>query len=610
MKAVKDGRLHPDKLKDAESSEKRRELLASVVGKDNAESINTLFERQLLLKNQQKAMISFIKEAGGLKPEIDRSMIARVEKMTEVLNPKSQTAFLEDLVAHKLGLTVDMDTAANISELARMAKEKRIAMEAGERRAQDSDKATPTELEYGRAAVAFDNYLTDLKKAAQKETFAEMLSSAGKDPVNAARRFVTGIAGTAKAIGSSMDNSFIGRQGIQLFFKGITGDKASWLAWKDTFFKSFKIIWDTFGGKPVMDELKAIMVSDPDYKIMKKMGVAIGTIEEMYPVSWPGKIPLGVGKAFEASENAYNGSAYYMRYRVAKSYLEVARNSGIDLADSFELQSIGKLVNSLTMRGDTGSKRQQPGFINNVFWSPKMMKASIDILTAHQFDTNMSKFARKQAAINLLRIVGGTAIVLGIAKVIDPDSVELDSRSSDFGKIKVGNTRFTVNPLAGYVVLASRIITRSSKSSVTGEVADLSLKGFGKQTVFDALVNFMSNKTSPAATQVVSYLKNESRRDRKKPFSATEAAVNLTTPLPIQNVFELAHDPESANLLLGMIADGLGISTQTYSEFSNTTDADLKTALGKALKKDGTPHKGEEAKVKRMKEELQRRSQE
>jgi hypothetical protein len=176
----------------------------------------------------------------------------------------------------------------------------------------------------------------------------------------------------------------------------------------------------------------------------------------------------------------------------------------------------------------------------------------------------MSAFAKKQAAINLLKIISGTATVLVIANAVRPGSVEKDPKSSDFGKIKVGNTRFDVTGGKGSMVtLASRLITNSTKSSTTGIVSKLGTGEYGAPTRGDVIYNYFENKLSPTYSVIKDLTTGEDFQGNK-PTPLGELS-NLLTPIIITNYAELAKDPNSADIVLAMIAEGLGISTTTYS---------------------------------------------
>ncbi len=560
---LKSGEISPEQLGSFETSKARHEFFAKHFGEENAKPMNAALEAKFLLKNQEQGIVTWAKQIGGMKPETQRDLLGRVQRMGKMLE---NAEGLADLVDRRLGVGVTQGEAAIITDLSAKATETKATMEAGPRRG-PNDRPTDNEMAYGRANVTFANYINGLKQAAAKRTAGEIVSQSLRNPPLAAKELITGIGGTSKALASTLDNSFIGRQGIQLFFKGLTGAPKALQIWGRTFANSFRYIWNTFGGKAVMDELHAEIISDPDYNLMRRGKVAIGTVEEFFPVQWPEKIPI-LGTTYKAAENAFTGSAYYMRYKTAKMYFDIARKTNVDLNSKTELESIGKLVNSLTARGETGYG-QKPGLVNAIIWAPKMIKSQFDILTAHGFDKNMTPFARKQAALNLLQIISGTALVLGVAKAIKPDSVEVDPRSADFGKIKVGNTRFTVNPMASMVTLAVRLLAGSRKSTANGEIIKYE-PGFGKATRVDAIVDFFKNKSAPAASAMINLLEGQNRFTGKPATIASESAQTFT-PMSIRNAAELWNEKRNpdtkmtaAFALLAVILDGLGISTNTY----------------------------------------------
>lgn len=524
LEKVKSGEINPEKMAEMTSKE-RRDYFSKFLGEANAKQVNTLFESKLLLQHQQQGIINWAKKVSGLTPDAQRDIIARVNKMDKVLTPENENNFLEDLAAHKLGVTVTMEEAGNISALAKEVAEKKSAIDKGGDR-----------LEYGRAKVAFDDYVNGLKES--KKSVLEYFK-----PSN--------IAGLAKSLKASLDNSVIGRQGLKVLLThpGI---------WAKNSLQSFKDIADSFGGKEVLNEVRADVMSRPNAinGFYKKEGLAVGVREEAYPTNLPEKIP-GIGKAFKASEAAFTAFQYRSRADIFDKYVEIAEKSNGDI------QGIGQLANSLTGRGKLGALEPSANVINNLFFSPRFLKSNIDSLTAHIGSKNMSEFSRKQAAINTVKIISGVAGILAIAKAINPDSVELDPRSADFGKIRIGDTRFDVSGgMASIVTLAARIITQSTKSSVTGKVKKLNTGKFGQPTVKDQVVNFFENKLSPAASVVADLLEGKDRQGNK-PTAGGEAS-NLLMPLPVSNYQELASHPNSANILVSMLADELGIATNTY----------------------------------------------
>ena len=77
------------------------------------------------------------------------------------------------------------------------------------------------------------------------------------------------------------------------------------------------------------------------------------------------------------------------------------------------------------------------------------------------------------------------------------------------------------------------------------------------------IVNFFENKLSPAAGVVRDIVKGQTFQGTKPTLK--NEFLNLFEPLPLVTYEELKNNPNSADILLSMIADALGISTNTYS---------------------------------------------
>lgn len=563
-KALIDGTINPEKLVTFPSSAERRDFFAGIIGAQDAAHVNALFESKLLLKNQQRGIINWAKQVSGMNIKEQLDIVSKVEKLTEVLNPANEGAFLEDFVASRLGVNISMEEAGKISELAKITSEKKTTM-LGLPRRKNLGNATDSEMDYGRARVAFGNYVNDLKSEAGKKSITEQLK-----PGKWGELVVKG-AGVAKSLKAAFDNSGLLRQQLPVLWS-YPG------RWAKNAYKSFKDIWDTFGGKAVMDEIKADIFSRPNCQDYIKDKVAVGTIEESYPQSKLIEKTPGLGKVYEASENAFTGLAYRNRADLYDLYKDIAQKSGIQETTGIGL---GKLVNSLTGRGDLGKLEPVASVVNNVLFSPRLLKSHIDVLTMHLLDPNVSTFVKKQAAVNLLKIVMGSAATLALADAISPGSVEKDPRSSDFLKIKVGDTRYDVSGGMGSVItLTARILyamagKEAIKSSTTGLLSKLNTGEFGAPTSLDLVYNFFENKSSPAASVIVDLLRGE-MFGGEKPTVVGETK-NLFTPL-IYTTYEELKKASSANMLLSLIADGVGLNVSAYStdvDWSQNLTADF-----------------------------------
>lgn len=531
------------------TSEERHAVFSDVVGESNAKWVNSTFEAKTLLKDQQRGYLTWAKKLVGVTPEVKRDLITRISKLDHVLNPTEEKGFLKDLASAKLGIDVTAKEAKQIAEMS--SKLQDLASK------QKSDGTFPSEsdrMNYGRAKVAMGAHIAELQNNASKLSFKENILHPFQTTSKA--------AGLAKALKASLDNSAIFRQG----WKTLATNP---VIWQKNARKSFIDIAKQLGGKDTLKEVSADIVSRPNFAKYEKMKLAIGNVEEEFPTTLPEKIPL-LGRVYKASEGAYTGFLYRQRADIADKLLQVAEKSGVDITDKAQLESMGKLVNSLTGRGNLGRfEGKAADSLNNLFFSARFLKSNIDTLTAHQFQKDVTPFVRKQAAKNLVKVVAASAAIMSIANWVKPGSAELDPRSKNFGKIKIGNTTFDVTGgMDAIATLAAQIVTQSTKSTTTGIVSKLN-SGYGSQTGMDVLNNFFENKLSPVASFVKDMIKQQDFNGNK-PTIGGELS-NLFTPLPLTNVTG-NHDPHSANKLLISIADGLGISASTNTPSRSTAN--------------------------------------
>jgi len=543
LNRLRSGEIHPDKLAQMTSSE-RRTYFAEILGEENAKPVNALFESKLLLKNQQLGMINWAQQVTGIKENARRDILSKVNRLKEVLDPATEDAFLEDLVSKKLGFDVTLEESQKIAELAKTIEQKKIAMENGGDR-----------LEYGSALAVFNEYVGQLKTSNKKIAW----DTGG---------IITRLSGISKSILSSLDNSFFGRQGIKTLYTNPT-------IWTRNFLKSWGDITKELKGQDAILPIKADIYSRPNavngkYKAME---LAVGLLkEEAYPSSLPSRIPL-LGRLFKASESAYNGAALRLRADLADLFILRAERDGINIKDPAQAKPIGKIINSLTGRGSIGRLETIGNEINSTLFSIKFLKSNWDVLSAHSRDKTMTPYARKIAATNLLKIVGGMASTLAIANTLWPGSVDYDPRSANFGKIKIGDTRFDITGgMGALITLASRVIPTVhkgefgwySKSSITNKYTKLSSGKFGAKTPVDLMYDFGEGKLSPLLSSLVTILKQQDFKGEKPTVGSV--ASGLVTPLPISTTQELLSDPNAAPFLISSILSGLGISTNTYGK--------------------------------------------
>ncbi len=416
---------------------------------------------------------------------------------------------------------------------------------------------------YDAETLHLQSELEGLKR--QWETNLRALERAQRTPGQRAADVVKAVPGFTKSLKASLDDSAVFRQGWRVMFTNP-------VIWGTNALRTFSDAWKTFKGKEVMDEVRAEIKLNPYYEQAKQAKLAIGAAEEEFPTSLPEKVPV-LGKVYKAAENAFTAFQYRNRMHVFAKLMEIAQKSGVDITDAGQLRSVGKLVNSLTARGHLGKLEPVAGVVNNAFFSARKIKADWDFLTAHSADRDMSSFARKQAFQNLAKVIGGTAAILLIAHSIDPDSVDFDPRSANFGKIKVGNTRYDVTGgVAPMVTLAVRLAMGSTKNSTTGKIHDLNAVNdktgklkFGASTYASISEDFFRNKLSPFASVVWNRMRGQTFSG-EKPTLASDAR-DLLVPMAITNFVDLMNDTGAtpASVATGVGADFFGIGVSNYS---------------------------------------------
>lgn len=418
-----------------------------------------------------------------------------------------------------------------------------------------------TRYDYGQAKVDYDKFVHDIKPG---KTIKEWV----KNPVSA----LVEAAGTSKSLRATLDVSGILRQGAKVWATHPT------IAARNSL-KSLKVAIKSFGDENVMDAVNANLVSRENYLngTYKKMGIEVYDVtEEAFPSKVLGKVPF-LRKLYNASDTAYTSFMQLNRADLADLYIKKAVGAGVDLTK--EGKAIGNLVNSLSSRAGLGGAERYANAVNNVFFSPRLMKSNFDVLGGHFVSgggglhpiKGGSNFVRKQAAMNLVKIAATTYTILKAADAIRPNSVEWDPRSSNYGKIKIGNTRFDVTGgMSSLVTLGSRLSTASSKSSTTDIVSKLNDdENPFTQTTAGVLLNFGENKLSPVYSALQDIITQEDFQGKKPTFGSTVR--NLTFPIVVDNYQELSKDPNAAPLVASMILEGFGVSTNTYDATDDWT---------------------------------------
>jgi hypothetical protein len=545
-KLLKEGKINPEELA-AMTSEERRKFFTGFLGENNAKNVNTLFERKLLQKNKWKGMISWAKEVGGIKPEVRRDLVSKIERMVadtkgNVLDPAAEEAFLKDLASSKLGLDV---TYGEAQEITRLSNEISKAKEAA-----GDFTDFQKRVDYGNKIIDMYDYTATLKPPLSR----------GEQIAN--------VANVPRAIMATADISAPGRQGW-----GVIGRKQFW--------KNLKPMVQSFTSEKAYRKIQADIITRPNYISMKRSGLRLTSLgdnlsqrEEAFMTNLLDKVP-GV----RGSERAYTGFLSKLRADLYDDFLRKAQLAGEDIAvGSQTTKDIATVVNNFTGAGRMGKADQSAPILNAFFFSPRKIAATVNMFNPTNYlDPRISPTARKEAIKNLIGMLGASASVMGMSRMAGFE-VELNPTSSDFGKIKIGNTRIDVTGgNASYITLLARLLTNKTKSTMTELSRDLGGGKFGAMTRYDVLLKFFRNKLSPVASFFADMWDESDAIG--KPFKAKKAVINRLMPIIMSSTIETMMEGDTKGAAIAALFDFFGFGGNTYDASEDWNDKDTKAML-------------------------------
>lgn len=401
------------------------------------------------------------------------------------------------------------------------------------------------------------NALSDLQNAlADDEVFARFVKetqtelnaavSAGKKGKGA--ELFANVLNTPRAIMSSLDFSAPLRQGIFLvgrpeFWKGLP-----------TMFKS------AFSEESYQSLVKDISNRE-NYPLMVESGVAfsnvdgeLSTREEDFMSKWAEKVP-GVRR----TNAAYVAFLNKLRADTFDSMVKDLRKAGVKF-DTPEgekaLKDTGWFISNATGRGSLpkGLNSAAPQ-LTAAFFSPRLMFSRANMLWPPNY-VKLHPVVRRQAIKSLLSFGGFAMTIITLAQQAGLE-VEGDPRSSDFGKVRVGNTRYDVlGGFGQYLTLGARMVAflgGNAYEALTGEEGPAHTKsvsgnfkkynsgdGMYDPKAGDAVTRFLRNKLSPVASYITDYYQGENVVGEK--FDAATSTAERFTPMFMGDLIDMMQE--------------------------------------------------------------------
>jgi hypothetical protein len=374
-----------------------------------------------------------------------------------------------------------------------------------------------------------------------------------------------------RTLQTNPDLSFFGRQGIKfLVTHPIKGPKVFWESARQAISQKRYDRW-------LFD-----MHNSPAWKLIEDSGLAVldpNTLhasqrEEQWRSQLIHKIPVA-GQVAKASERAFTSAANMARVDWFMEGVDILRKQGKTWENSpEEYKGWASAVNNMTGRGGLGKLEPVVGQLAIPFWSPRLIAANVNIFLNPRYYTKMPKTARIMLIKNMAQYVVTGAAFLGAANLLGAET-ETDPRSSDFGKIKVGNKRYDIwGGAAQYIRVLSQLMTASRKSS--GSVSELK----PRQMVTTG-TNLVRTKLSPIWGFAIDAKLGENVVGEKVEW---KDAYKLMIPMLWNDIQDAKKDsgPE-AGAVVGLLSF-LGIGAQTYGGSNGGTSASSNGKPGKPSK--------------------------
>jgi hypothetical protein len=278
-----------------------------------------------------------------------------------------------------------------------------------------------------------------------------------------------------------------------------------------------------------------------------------------------GKIP--VVKNFNHAAEVFLNRIRFDMWRAMRRSLT---KSGTPTA--IEDRQIAMFVNEATGRGGLGKLEAAAIPLARVMFSPRYYASRLQLLAGHSLWGGTMRTRRVIATEYARALIGlglyYSALLMYFSGNDDDDKkkgrVVLDPRSTDFGKVIVGNTR--IDPLAGLsqvAVLAARTVTGQK---VTGSGKVVPIRGanvpFGGDKWSDIMARHLRGKLHPVPASVANLFDGTD-------LGGNEATIlnqsqNAITPMTYVDIYAALKDQDIpdgvAIALLTMLGEGL----QTY----------------------------------------------
>jgi len=349
-----------------------------------------------------------------------------------------------------------------------------------------------------------------------------------------------------------------------------------------SFVRSLKY-WGSGKGEQNFAEGLAKIKTGENAQSARDYGIVINEVKgqissraEHYASDLPEKIPL-FGRVVKASERQFAGIGNDIRMRRWDKFVDIFAKQGKTPENDPKLfREIAKLINASTGVGEFSGKNAISRWVNTnrstlnaILFSPRLIASRLYYLSpSTYFSKSIPAAVRKEAAKDLGSMIAAGATMLATLKAAGAD-VELDPRSSDFAKAKIGNSRFEVTGgFTPYLRYFAQFITGQKKNTETGKIESTS--GYGKSGRLGTATTFARSKLNPIMGTFVDIMAGQ---DMVGTPTTLPRIVDIT-PMAYRDAYEAMSDEDRSTLasILSITGGALGFGVGTYGGEKETAE--------------------------------------
>lgn len=346
------------------------------------------------------------------------------------------------------------------------------------------------------------------------------------------------------------------------------------------FFRNFKPMLKSFGSENFYRAVHEDIRARPTYPQMIEaklaitdLGKTIGNREEQFSSDIAEKLTGGKRSPIRMSGRAYTGFLDKTRADVFDHLIQRAHEQGVNVTDEKFLKDLGRFINTSTGRGPLGNLQGAAPALNAVFFSPRLLASRLDLIFSPLTYAKADPFVRKEAIRSMVQLAGTASVLIGLVSQIKGVKVATDPRNPDWGKVRLGNTRFDIG--GGFqqpLRLFAQLATGTAISSTTGKKLNLTAGGFGQPNRLDLFLRFFEGKESPITSLVTDWARGSNQVGQKLDwghFSLKNPLVQRMLPLLAQDSYDLYNAKHGgmnglAAAFAGYGVGSVGFGMQTY----------------------------------------------